>query len=80
MRLLQQLQRPNTAGIDPQTNRVTPLFHPRRHRWERHFRWEGPYLVGRTATGRVTVEVLEMNNAAAIALREALIDAGVILR
>ena len=35
---------PNLTGIDPQTNRVTELFHPRRHRWEDHFTWHGILL------------------------------------
>src|SRR5439155_2681980 len=42
---------PNIAGIDPVTRKLTRLFHPRRHRWARHFRWDGPYVVGRTAVG-----------------------------
>jgi hypothetical protein len=25
---------------------VTKLYNPRRHNWHRHFRWEGPNLVG----------------------------------
>src|SRR5213593_97767 len=25
---------PNLVGIDPETERVTDLFHPKRHRWE----------------------------------------------
>ena len=52
---------PNIAGIDPLTRKLMPLFNPRRHKWDRHFRWNGPYLVGRTAIGRVTVAVLAMN-------------------
>src|SRR5919198_2019680 len=40
---------PNLAGIDPKNRKRTWLFNPRRHRWARHFRWEGPVLVGRTA-------------------------------
>jgi hypothetical protein len=52
---------PNIAGRDPLTNKLTPLFHPRRHAWHRHFRWSGPLLVGRTPIGRVTVIVLAMN-------------------
>jgi hypothetical protein len=37
-------------------------------------RWEGPYLVGRTPVGRVTVEVLAMNDPVRVALRQELID------
>lgn len=35
---------PNIAGVDPRTGKLTKLFNPRRHKWERHFRWDGPYL------------------------------------
>jgi 5-methylcytosine-specific restriction endonuclease McrA len=31
----------NLTGIDPQTNRITELFHPRRHKWDDHFEWQG---------------------------------------
>src|SRR5215472_14162215 len=55
---------PNIAGIDPRSGKLTKLFNPRRHKWERHFRWQGPYLIGRTAVGRVTVAVLAMNDPA----------------
>ena len=46
---------PNLAGIDAKTRRRTWLFNPRRHKWARHFRWDGPILVGRTAVGRATI-------------------------
>jgi len=67
---------PNIAGIDPLTKRVTRLFHPRRHRWARHFRWQGPYLIGRTAIGRTTIEVLALNDPDAVAVRGALLEGG----
>jgi hypothetical protein len=67
---------PNIAGIDPLRRRLTKLFNPRRHKWARHFRWNGPYLVGRTAVGRVTIVVLAMNDPDVIEVREALIDEG----
>lgn len=66
---------PNLAGIDPITKRLTRLFNPRRHKWSRHFRWEGPILVGRTAIGRTTVAVLGMNLPHRVGLRAALIAA-----
>jgi hypothetical protein len=67
---------PNVAGVDPRTRAVVRLFNPRRHKWQRHFRWDGPILVGRTAVGRVTVAVLAMNDPDLVAVRHALIDAG----
>jgi hypothetical protein len=68
---------PNLAGIDPRTKKLTKLFHPRRHKWARHFRWNGPNLVGQTAIGRVTIAVLEINAADRVLLRQALIEEGV---
>jgi hypothetical protein len=66
---------PNIAGLDPHTGRLVRLFHPRRHKWQRHFRWAGPVLVGRTAIGRATIDVLAMNHPLRIEQRRALIDA-----
>src|SRR5579871_6360981 len=51
----------NLTGIDPATRALARLFHPRRHKWSRHFHWDGPILVGRTAVGRTTVRVLAIN-------------------
>jgi hypothetical protein len=45
-------------------------------RWNRHFVWDGPTLVGRTHTGRVTIALLEINRAEAVELREYLIREG----
>ncbi len=53
---------PNLTGIDPQTGEVTPLFHPRQQKWDDHFAWEGIRITGRTAIGRTTIQVLEMNS------------------
>ncbi len=64
------------AGLDPRTHKLTPLFHPRREKWTRHFRWNGPILEGRTPIGRVTIAVLHINDPSRVALRAALIEAG----
>jgi len=61
---------PNIAGRNPQTGRMVRLFHPRKDRWHRHFVWDGPVLVGRTHTGRVTIALLEINRPEAVELRE----------
>lgn len=68
---------PNLSGIDPRGKRVTPLFRPRRHRWSRHFRWDGPRLLGRTPAGRATVRTLRIDLSHRIDHRQALIDEGV---
>ena len=67
---------PNIAGIDPQTGKMVRLFNPRRDKWHRHFRWNGPELIGRTAIGRATIRVLAINHPDNIELRAALIDNG----
>jgi hypothetical protein len=53
---------PNLSGIDPDRGEMVRLFHPRRDTWSRHFRWEGARLVGKTAVGRTTIEVLAINH------------------
>jgi hypothetical protein len=68
---------PNLSGIDSKTNRIVRLFHPRRHKWNHHFRWEGPLLLGRTAIGRATVVVLAINLAHRVRQRAQLIVEGV---
>ena len=65
---------PDIAGRDPVTKRLTQLFNPRRHTWARHFRWNGPELVGKTAVGRVAIAVLEINSMERLQLRQALIE------
>ena len=65
----------NIAGFDPRTRKLTGLFHPRRHAWHRHFIWNGPILIGRTAIGRTTVKVLLINLDLRVAHRQALIEA-----
>lgn len=67
---------PNIAGIDPRSRRLTALFNPRRHKWERHFRWQGAHLVGRSALGRTTVAVLDMNGVYLLGLRRELFEEG----
>ena len=67
---------PNVGGIDPKTRKLTQLFHPRRMKWHRHFRWNGAQLVGRTSVGRATVVVLAMNHPDLVAVRQSLIDEG----
>jgi hypothetical protein len=52
---------PNLTGIDPQTQRVTELFHPRQQHWGDHFERDGLYLVGKTTIGRTTIRVLSRN-------------------
>ena len=59
----------NLTGVDPETNQVTELFHPRRQEWNAHFEWRGNHLHGKSAIGRTTIRVLTMNSDDQLALR-----------
>jgi hypothetical protein len=61
----------NLTGIDPLTDAVTELFHPRLQSWHEHFVWRGIQLTGKTAIGRTTIQVLNMNSADQLDLRAA---------
>lgn len=52
---------PNLSAIDPQTGQTVPLFNPRVDVWSTHFGWDGHRIAGRTAVGRATVGLLQMN-------------------
>ena len=65
---------PNIAGTDPNTGEIIRLFHPRLDRWNAHFEWKGAALRGRTVVGRVTINVLAINDADFLAVREALVQ------
>lgn len=67
---------PNIAGIDPKTKEMVRLFHPRQDSWADHFEWDDAILVGLTAIGRATVELLAVNNPDYVLLRESLIEEG----
>jgi hypothetical protein len=66
----------NLAGIDPENGYIEPLFHPRNDPWETHFERRGVVISGRTPKGRVTVQVLNMNDPENVQLRTELIARG----
>lgn len=67
----------NLTGLDPDSDEITRLYHPRKDRWGDHFEWDGPLLIGLTAIGRTTVDVLSINLDYRVALRASLIEEGV---
>ncbi|MEH2022652.1 HNH endonuclease [Nostoc sp.] len=54
---------------DPETGEKVPIFHPRQQVWKEHFQWNGVEVVGLTATGRATINALNMNRAIMLAIR-----------
>lgn len=66
------------SGIVPGSNTEVRLFHPRQDQWSDHFQVdaESGKIMGITATGKVTVEYLEMNSASQVAARQLWIRLG----
>jgi hypothetical protein len=48
---------------DPITNLLCPIYNPRLDTWSHHFQWNEDKLrlIGKTATGRSTIELLRLN-------------------
>ncbi len=68
----------NLTGLDPDTGKVTRLYHPRQDRWDDHFTRDGARIVGKTAVGRTTVWLLEMNTGDRLRWRELLLHLGLL--
>lgn len=68
---------PNIASIDPDTQGIVPLYHPRLQIWHEHFvlRSDGK-MEGQTSEGRATVLLLDMNDNASSRLRRSLLRRG----
>ena len=68
---------PNLSSVDSVSSQIVPLFHPRQDKWENHFSWNGPVVVGMTPTGRATIRALRLNRSDAVAVRRLLMEEGV---
>jgi hypothetical protein len=77
-RLCNNFKSDQIDGIDLETSLRIRLFDPRRDRWWDHFSWseDGAHVIGRTPMGRVTVTCLQLNNAIALAVRDAWVSVG----
>ncbi len=63
-------------GYDPDTDILTELYNPRTDEWKKHFKWNGALLVGKTLTGRTTIDVLRINATNRVLHRELLMAEG----
>ena len=61
---------PNLSSVDPVTNAVVHLFHPRIDDWNEHFELVEGTVVGLTPKGGATVRLLCMNAPRRVQLRE----------
>ncbi len=66
------------AAFDIVTGQIVSLFDPRHQVWQDHFAWthKGAQIIGLTATGRVTVETLQLNRVYLVEARQMWIAAG----
>lgn len=67
---------PNPAGYDPITDTLQRLFNPRADEWDDHFEWDGALLIGLSAIGRTTIEVLRINHPDQVRHRAMLLKLG----
>jgi HNH endonuclease len=60
-----------TEALDAETNTIVPLFHPRQDDWHGHFAWNPTFteLIGKTPTGRATIQRLKLNRPGVVNLR-----------
>jgi hypothetical protein len=65
-------------ALDPFSQEMTPLFHPRHDDWLVHFEWMegGAIIQGKTAKGRATVVTLNMNHPDIVSARRLWITVG----
>ena len=66
----------NIAAPDPQTGDIVTLFNPRTQDWSSHFLLDGPTIPPRTASGRATERLLQLNQVDRLLLRQELIHMG----
>jgi len=65
-------------AVDPETEQPVLLFNPRTQRWQDHFAWieDGTVIQWITATGRATVDALQVNAPDMMAVRRLWVIAG----
>ncbi len=64
------------ASIDPNSDELSPLFHPRRDNWSEHFQLRHGQILGKSAAGRVTANLLQFNTVESIQVRRLLQSTG----
>jgi hypothetical protein len=64
------------AAIDPGTGQLVALYNPRTQIWTDHFKLDGAWIVGLTAEGRATVQLLRLNSFERVTERAELVRAG----
>jgi HNH endonuclease len=67
-------------ALDALTGDMVALFHPRQDVWAEHFEWSEDFtmILGKTPTGRATIDLLKMNRLGLVNIRKALFAYGVL--
>jgi len=67
-----------TEDFDSKTRKNISIFNPRSQDWHEHFQWskDGTKIIGKTAAGRVTIVVLNLNRERFIRVRRNWVSAG----
>jgi 5-methylcytosine-specific restriction endonuclease McrA len=76
--LCNQCKGSDLTSIDPDSGEIVALFHPRRDRWQDHFRLEQGRIEPLTPVGRVTVRLLQLNQRDRVEERKHLAAAGLL--
>jgi hypothetical protein len=65
-------------AADPLPGAIVPLFNPRTQRWTEHLAWSltGERILGRSPTGRATIEALRLNNEFIIVAQQFWVETG----
>lgn len=63
----------NISSIDPVKGKAVFLFNPRTQSWSRHFAASDGEIIGRTATGRATANLLKFNRSTRVEVRQLLV-------
>jgi hypothetical protein len=64
------------SGYDSETGQLFPLYNPRLQQWDDHFWFDGPMIQGITNIGRLTIQVLRLNDEQEVQIRQQLMDNG----
>jgi hypothetical protein len=62
------------ASVDPASQKIALLFHPREQKWNRHFRVSGVLIEDIPASGRAPVALLRLNDTERVTFRPVLIE------
>jgi hypothetical protein len=67
------------VGLDKMTGATVVLFNPRQEDWQTHFTWSDDFthVIGKTTTGRATIDLLQLNRSGLVNIRQALFAFGV---